>query len=147
MIVSEYNELESLKEAHPTAISIMISHIPFAYLLSAPYILLTKLPQEIITQFRLSPEVILPFTMSATNTITSLQEPESAGRLPYTTVKSQVKLLRLPSPMQGSDRPGGDWHKSSSIRTEESFTQLRGIEKHSNCPTSCVCIAAYHPER
>lgn len=71
--------------------------------------------------------------MSASNTTTSLQESESTGKPPYVNINSQAASLRQPSPMPGSKRPGGPRHKSS-IRTEDSFTQPRDIEKHSKLP-------------
>lgn len=71
--------------------------------------------------------------MSATNTTTSLQEQDNLGKPPYVNVNSQATSLRQPSPMPAPKRPHGPRHKSS-IRTEESFTQPRDIERHSKLP-------------
>ncbi|KAI4093137.1 MAG: hypothetical protein L6R37_007439 [Teloschistes peruensis] len=72
--------------------------------------------------------------MSATNTTTSLQESETVGKSPWININSQATSLRQPSPAPGQQhRPGPPRHKSS-IRTEDSFTQPRDIEKHSKLP-------------
>lgn len=71
--------------------------------------------------------------MSATNTTTSLQEQDNLGKPPYVNVNSQATSLRQSSPMPAPKRPHGPRHKSS-IRTEESFTQPRDIERHSKLP-------------
>ncbi|KAI4141849.1 MAG: hypothetical protein L6R39_005167 [Caloplaca ligustica] len=71
--------------------------------------------------------------MSATNTTTSLHEPETIGKAPYIDVNSQATSLRQHSPMPGQKRPGGPPHQRS-IRTEDSFTEPRDIERHSKLP-------------
>ncbi|KAI4173423.1 MAG: hypothetical protein LQ343_002956 [Gyalolechia ehrenbergii] len=71
--------------------------------------------------------------MSTANTTTSPQEQGHLGKPPYVNVSSQATSLRQPSPMPAPKRPGGPRHKSS-IRTEESFTQPRDIERHSKLP-------------
>ncbi|KAL8727045.1 MAG: hypothetical protein Q9181_005851 [Wetmoreana brouardii] len=71
--------------------------------------------------------------MSTTNTTTSLQESDAFSKPPYVNVNSQATSLRQPSPATGQQRPGPPRHKSS-IRTADSFTQPRDIEKHSKLP-------------
>ncbi|KAL8786023.1 MAG: hypothetical protein Q9213_003004 [Squamulea squamosa] len=71
--------------------------------------------------------------MSNTNTTTSLHESDALGKPPYININSQTTSLRQPSPMPGPKRPGHPRHKSS-IRTEDSFTKPRDIEKHSKLP-------------
>ncbi|KAL8697897.1 MAG: hypothetical protein Q9201_006866 [Fulgogasparrea decipioides] len=71
--------------------------------------------------------------MSTTNTTTSLQESDALGKPPYVNVDSQATSLQQPSPAAGQQRPGPPRHKSS-IRTVDSFTQPRDIEKHSKLP-------------
>lgn len=71
--------------------------------------------------------------MSTTDTTTSLQEPELARKLPYINVNSQPTSTWQNSPMPGPKRPGAPRHKSS-IRTQDSFTQPRDIERHSKLP-------------
>ncbi|KAL9598640.1 MAG: hypothetical protein Q9219_004386 [cf. Caloplaca sp. 3 TL-2023] len=71
--------------------------------------------------------------MSTTNTTTSLQESDTLGKSPHVDINSQATSLRQPSPMPAPKRPGHPRHKSS-IRTEDSFTQPRDIERHSKWP-------------
>ncbi|KAL8723001.1 MAG: hypothetical protein Q9225_000617 [Loekoesia sp. 1 TL-2023] len=71
--------------------------------------------------------------MSTTNTTTSLQDSDTVGKSPYINVNSQATSFRQPSPMPAPKRPGQPRHKSS-IRTEDSFTQPRDIERHSKLP-------------
>ncbi|KAL9581585.1 MAG: hypothetical protein Q9212_003817 [Teloschistes hypoglaucus] len=72
--------------------------------------------------------------MSATNTTTSLQESDTVRKSPWINIEPQATSLRQPSPAPGQQhRPGPPRHKSS-IRTQDSFTQPRDIEKHSKLP-------------
>ncbi|KAL8997814.1 MAG: hypothetical protein Q9169_002985 [Polycauliona sp. 2 TL-2023] len=71
--------------------------------------------------------------MSESNTSTSFQETDSRGKPPYVDVNSQATSLRQPSLMPEPKRPGPPRHKSS-IRTQDSFTKPRDIEKHSKLP-------------
>ncbi|KAL8659601.1 MAG: hypothetical protein Q9202_007040 [Teloschistes flavicans] len=72
--------------------------------------------------------------MSTTNTTTSLQESDTIRKSPWISINSQANSLRQPSPASGQQhRPGPPRHKSS-IRTQDSFTQPRDIEKHSKLP-------------
>ncbi|KAL9030880.1 MAG: hypothetical protein Q9180_006862 [Flavoplaca navasiana] len=71
--------------------------------------------------------------MSDTTTTTSLQEQDARGKPPYVNFNSQATSLRQPSPMPAPERPQNPRHKSS-IRTQDSFTKPRDIEKHSKLP-------------
>ncbi|KAL8799257.1 MAG: hypothetical protein Q9182_006024 [Xanthomendoza sp. 2 TL-2023] len=71
--------------------------------------------------------------MSTTNTTTSFQDTDSFGKPPYVNINSQATSLRQPSPMSEPKRPGNIRHKSS-IRTGDTFTKPRDIEKHSKLP-------------
>ncbi|KAL8990490.1 MAG: hypothetical protein Q9177_000861 [Variospora cf. flavescens] len=71
--------------------------------------------------------------MDSADTTTISHEPETAIKQPYISIDSQSTSTRQTSPMSGPKRPGGPRHKSS-IRTQDSFTQPRDIEKHSKLP-------------
>ncbi|KAL8815082.1 MAG: hypothetical protein Q9223_005746 [Gallowayella weberi] len=71
--------------------------------------------------------------MSTTDTTTSFPESDTLGKPPYVNINSQATSLRQPSPMPEPKRPGQIRHKSS-IRTGDTFTTPRDIEKHSKLP-------------